>query len=65
MIKIFSCRRSSLALICMFMLFIIALVALEKDRPDVAMAACVPLAGIPVGIGAANAYQGKKNEPKD
>jgi len=63
--KILDCRRSSLALISMMALFIISVMALVMEKPEVAIAACVPIAGIPVGIGVANAYQGKKNEPKD
>lgn len=51
MIKIFSCRRSSIALIGMLLLTIIGL----KTGVDVS----APLAAICIGIAGANAYQGK------
>lgn len=54
--KIFSCRRSSLALIGILSLLLIALI----KGHDVGMA----ISGIVLAVAGANAYEGKKNEHK-
>lgn len=55
--KIFSCRRSSLGLIGMLLLFLIGIL----NKTDVSNS----LAMICMGVAAANAYEGKKNESKN
>jgi hypothetical protein len=55
--KIFSCRRSSIALIGMILL---AGIALIKGH-DVSMA----MSAIVLAVAGANAYESKKNEHKD
>lgn len=54
--KIFTCRRSSLALIGMVALFFLGL----YKGLDVSMA----ISGIVLSVAGANAYEGKKNDSK-
>jgi hypothetical protein len=55
--KILNCRRSSLALIGMLLLFIIAI----QNKIDVSHS----IAAICIGVAAANAHQKKSNAPKN
>ncbi len=61
MIKIFSCRRSSIAFIGMALLFILGM----TQGKEVASAIALPLAGIAGALSAANAYEGKKDVESD
>jgi hypothetical protein len=55
MIQILKCRRSSLALIGLLLLFILGM----TQGKEVAIAIALPIAGIIGSIGAANAYEKK------